>query len=147
MKLRNQIKAILFLGAFTVMLLHNAFPHGHHSHEDIEVVAKSSGHHHHSEHHHSDQEDSDGENQDNLFSLIFTTHSHSIHAHEFVQLSISVNALSLSKVFSSVEVLDVNYDPLIYEERNRNRYALFKDTFRNNYYLPNCSLRAPPAQG
>ena len=147
MKVPNQIKAIIFLGAFVVMLLHNAFPHEHHSHEEVEVVDNGSDHQHHSHQHHSEEQDSDEDNQDYSFSYLLNNHSHSLHAHKFVQLSILINPCFSGKELPNTTVLESNYVTLRYEERNRHRYSLFKDVTYNDPHLLNCSLRAPPSLG
>src|SRR6056297_1389499 len=46
----NHIKAIFFLGLFSLMTLHQVFPHVHHQHEDSHShtdIAHTAEHHHH----------------------------------------------------------------------------------------------------
>lgn len=148
MRLNNKVKAIIFLGAFMVMLVHNALPHEHHSHEELEVVANSSEHQHHSHHHdHSEEQDSDEASQDNLISYLLNSHSHSIHAHKFVQLSISINSGFSGKELLSKTFLESKTLTLRYREVNRHRYTLFKEVTHDDPNLLTCSLRAPPSLG
>ena len=55
----NKIAAFFFLGLFSLMMLHQVFPHLHHQHEEthsLSDIAHTDEHHHHDDSSHEKEE-------------------------------------------------------------------------------------------
>lgn len=80
----NHIKAFFFLGLFSLMIVHQAFPHLHHQHEDSHSHSDiaHSGEHHHQDHSSQEKEDSSF----GLFGSVMDMHIHSTVSSDIVLL-------------------------------------------------------------
>lgn len=144
MQKHNQIKALFFLGIFSLLMLHQVVPHWHHQHEvehSHKIVAHSSSHSHH--HDVSEKEDS----EKGLLDLFLELHIHSIISHEILvihesrvkQLNVkkdinppvSVNQYSVSINCAEAERFTVYHPPNLYF----------------NSYLSSLDARGPPTLG
>ena len=142
MQKHNHIKAILFLGIFSLMLLHQALPHLHHLHsvEHLhKAIAKSEVG---SDHHNVPKKEN---SKKGLLDLFLEVHTHSIvtneiivtHESDYKQLNtkkkkntvISVNQYSIS----------INYDD---ETKELTGYHPPNNYF--NTYLSSLTTRGPP---
>lgn len=135
-----------------VMMLHNALPHVHHFHEEIEGGAEIAEHHDHSHehHHHSDEQGSNEEEQDFSLSSYLEDHSHSFHSHHFHEYFIPTNCdtqVFKDKVSSIVAILAKHGCPPEYKDQNLSGFSLFKDNFYSNPFPFYYSLRGPPSLG
>ena len=59
MQKNKQIKALFFLVVFSLLLLHQLFPHLHHQHDDVKStpIAQTEDQHHNHQHHIPEEED------------------------------------------------------------------------------------------
>lgn len=74
MRKHIHIKALFFLGLFSVLLLHQVVPHLHHQHEDShshEVTAHNDDHHHH------DAPEKKGNSKKGFIDFFLEIHTHS----------------------------------------------------------------------
>ncbi|WP_339841707.1 hypothetical protein [uncultured Maribacter sp.] len=80
----NKISAFFFLGLFSLMLLHQVFPHLHHQHEESHShtdIADSG------EHHHNDNDAKEKEEiPSGFFDFFMDVHTHSSFSSEIVVL-------------------------------------------------------------
>lgn len=139
------IKAFFFLGVFTLMMLHQVFPHLHHQHED----SHSHSHIVHSgEHHHHDNDSEEKEESPyGFFDLFMDVHAHSSITYDSVVLKknnfeqqIHVKDVAKSIVSNqrnaSIEYRQ-NSKPPVYHPPNK--YF--------NSYLSSLDSRGPPSLG
>ena len=138
----NHIKALFFLGIFSMLLLHQVVPHFHHQHE-VEHTQKDSAH---SDSHHHDTPKKESSKK-GFLDLFLDMHGHSVVSSEILltykssikQLKVKKN---VSTSFSVVHYgLFVNYD----EVEKRTVYHPPNNYF--NPYLTSLNLRGPPTLG
>jgi len=146
MQKAKKIAAIFFLGLFGLMMLHQAFPHLHHQHEDSHSYSDLA---HPAEHHHHD--DSSAETDSSLygfFGIFMEMHVHSTVSSDLVVLrrhttewqtpafkDVAGNALYIRSLYLTDK--KQNSKPPVYHPPN-------------NYFNPCLShlgLRGPPAIG
>lgn len=153
---KSQIPALFLLGVFLILLVHNAVPHVHHSHEStgkISLVADHDDHSHNHEHHsnehnhHSHKNESKSQDQHNLLSFLINSHSDFFHIHEFIQFTKRDIQPSKDKVIHFFARIG-SFDSLLdIERQGLYRYVLTKESWSENPFLLSCSLRAPPSIG
>lgn len=138
----NHIKALFFLGIFSMLLLHQVVPHLHHQHE-VELTHKDVAHGD-SHHRHTPEKES---SKKGFLDLFLDMHVHSVVSSEILltyessirQLNVKKN---VSTPFSVVHYrLFVNYD----EVEKETVYDPPNNYF--NPYLSSLSLRGPPTLG
>ncbi|OUR91925.1 hypothetical protein A9Q87_08980 [Flavobacteriales bacterium 34_180_T64] len=138
----NHIKALFFLGIFSLLLLHQVVPHLHHQHE-VEHTHKAVAHSDSHSHHH-DVPEKESSNK-GLLDLFLEMHSHSVVFNEIlvvhersvkqindkknVNTSVLVNRYSISINYDDVEKVAVYHLPNIYF----------------NKYLSSLESRGPPS--
>ena len=143
MQKNKQIKALFFLGLFSLVMLHQIFPHLHHQHEVIKTnLAHSEDHHHH----HDTPKKEDSTKKD-LIDLFLGMHAHGFVADEIpvirysVNIQIQVEDFTICDSTSSYSIVYKNYGevdrPVIYDPPNN--YF--------NPYIVNLDLRGPPVLG
>jgi ABC-type nickel/cobalt efflux system permease component RcnA len=84
MQKANKISAFFFLGLFSLMLLHQVFPHLHHQHEESHShsdIAHSDEHHHHD----NDSKEKEDSTSD-FFGFFMDSHIHSTVSSDIVVL-------------------------------------------------------------
>jgi zinc transporter ZupT len=142
MQKHNHIKALFFLGIFSLFLLHQLLPHLHHQHE-VEHTHKAVAH---TDSHNHDVPEKESSKK-GLLDLFLEAHIHSVVANEIVvthnssvkQLNvkkdkntpISVNYYSISINYDEAEKVTVYHPP--------NKYF--------NPYLSSLDSRGPPSLG
>lgn len=138
------------------MLVHNAVPHVHHSHEStgkISLVTDQGDHthghdHHTSEHeHHAHDNDPKNSDQENLFSFLIYSHTDFFHIHDLIQFTKRDIQSSKNKdvlFCTNIGLFDSLSD---IERQDLNRYVVTKESWSENPFLLSCSLRAPPSLG
>ena len=144
----NHIKALFFLGIFSMLILHQVVPHLHHQHEvehTHKVVTHSDDHSHDHGHHHDVPETDNSEK--GFLDFFLDLHSHSVVSNEILVLHEStVTQIKLNKEASQAAIFNhygefKNYDeverPTIYHPPN----SYF------NPYLITLDLRGPPTLG
>jgi hypothetical protein len=151
MQKANKISAFFFLGLFSLIMLHQAFPHLHHQHEDSHShsgVAHPGDHHHH-------HENGSGENEDSpygffdFFGFFMDMHVHSASSGGdiFVLKRHSVEQLRIV----AKDVTDKTFDVaklFLPDIRQIDNPATYHPP--NTYFNPSLScldLRGPPALG
>ena len=139
----NKIAAFFFLGLFSLMMLHQVFPHLHHQHEDSHSHSDIA---HNGEHHH--QDDSSQEKEDSpygFFGFVMDMHIHSTVSSDIVLLERNTiekkTVVDKDVAKSTVDIEDFfsieyrqNSKPPIYHPPNN--YF--------NYYLSSLDSRGPP---
>ena len=146
MQRRNKISAFFFLGLFSLMILHQAFPHLHHQHEDSHSHTDIA---HTGEHHHHDDGSQKSEDSPYGFFGFFMD----MHVHSTVSSDIVVLKRNTVEQRTTVDK-DVGNSAL---ETHR---LVFRDTGQNenpsvyhppntyfNPYLSYLDLRGPPSLG
>ena len=144
MQKHNRIKALFFLGIFSMMLLHQMLPHWHHEHEVAhthKTVANSDSHSHH--HNLPEKENPDK----GFFDVFLDMHVHSVVSYEILLTQeCNVKHVKVKKDISTpISVVyyhsTINYDQTenIKVYRPPNRYF--------NTYLQCLDSRGPPTLG
>ena len=140
----NHIKALFFLGIFSMFLLHQVVPHLHHQHE-VEHTHDSVAHNNNHSHHHDAPEKESPRKR--FLDLFLETHVHSVVSNEIL----------LTRE-SSVKNLDVKEDiikpvsfvhysiSINYDEAKKIRVYHPPDNYFNPY-LSHLDLRGPPSLG
>ncbi len=140
----EHIKALFFLGIFSMLLLHQVLPHLHHQH-DVEHTHKAVAHNDTHDHHHDvpEKESSDK----GFLGLFLEMHVHSVVSNEIlVTQNSSVKQLNVKKVLKT-SISAKHYSiSIIYDEAEKVRtYHPPNNYF--NYYLTSLDTRGPPALG
>lgn len=146
MQKANKIAAVFFLGLFSLMMLHQAFPHLHHQHEDSHShsdIAHTGEHHHHDE--------SSRKKEKSLyyfFGLFMDMHVHSTVSSDIVVLK--RNTIELQTIVDKDVVksaFDIQRLYLIDKKQN-NKPPIYKPPNKYfNPYLSYLDLRGPPSLG
>lgn len=144
MQKHNNIKALFFLGIFSMLLLHQVLPHWHHEH-DVEhthkAVANSDTHSHH-----HDVPEKESPNK-GLLDLFLEMHVHSVVTNEILLTHESgIKHLEVKKdVSTPISVVEyhssINYD----EVEKVKVYHPPNNYF--NAYLSSLDSRGPPYLG
>jgi hypothetical protein len=144
MQKHSNIKALFFLGIFSMLLLHQALPHWHHEH-DVEQTHKTVAHNDTHGHHH-DALDNEGPNK-GFLDLFLEMHVHSLISAE-IQLrhESSIKRIEVKKDIS-IPVSFVHYHSSInYDEVEKVRVYHPPNNYFNAY-LSSLDLRGPPSLG
>jgi hypothetical protein len=146
MQKHNHIKALFFLGIFSLLLLHQVVPHFHHQH-DVEHSHKAVSNSNSGSHsHHHDIPEKESSNK-GLLDLFMEVHIHSVVANEIlVTHNSSVKKLNVKKnVNTSISVNHYSI-PIIYDEAERVPVYQPPNTYFNSY-LSSLDTRGPPSLG
>ncbi|WP_422350861.1 hypothetical protein [Flagellimonas sp.] len=142
----NKIGAFFFLGLFGLMMLHQAFPHLHHQHEDAHSrsdIAHLEGHHKHDDSHLDNEESPYG-----FFGFFMDMHVHSTVSNDIIVLkrnTFEQQTIVDNKIVKSTS--DFQEFCLI-DDRQNSKPPIYHPP--NNYfnpYLASLDLRAPPSLG
>ncbi|MDC7994104.1 hypothetical protein [Altibacter sp. HG106] len=142
----NKIAAFFFLGLFSLMMLHQVFPHLHHQHEETHShsdIAHTGEHHHHDDSSHEKEESPYG-----FFGFFMDMHVHSTVSSDIVVLKkntfeqqtiVDYNVVKPTSDFQEFYVVDKrqNAKPPIYQP----------PSYYFNPYLSSLDLRGPPSLG
>jgi len=144
MQKHNNIKALFFLGIFSLLLLHQVLPHWHHEH-DIEhthkAVANSDTHSHH---HDVPKKESPAKG---FLDLFLDMHVHTITTTDVLVLKESIVKKITAEKESTKTLLPKTVNlALINVDTSNERWYHPPDKLQNTYF-PNCSLRGPPSLG
>lgn len=141
MQKANKISAFFFLGLFSLMLLHQVFPHLHHQHED--------SHSHSDEHHHHDNDSEEKEEVPSGFFDFFMD----VHAHSSISSDIVVLKRNTVEQQTNVDkdVVKVSFDAKEYffvGYRQNSKPPVYHppNTYFNSY-LSSLDSRGPPSLG
>ncbi len=138
----------MLLIMFSVMI-HNAYPHAHHQHDESDLVVGSGEFHHHG--HHADHPHSDEDEQDHekstFLDFLFKHHSHNQHSQPFPSVTNeqvkSIKQLDL-KEFGISGIWEFNVRQ-IFEELHR--YVLYENFVIDALYFQAHPHRGPPSLG
>lgn len=146
MQKANKIAAFFFLGLFSLMMLHQAFPHLHHQHEDSHSHSDIA---HPGEHHHHD--DSSREKEKSLYD--FFVFFMDMHIHSTVSSDIVVlkrNTIELHTIVDK-DVIKSAFDIqrlYLIDKRQNSKPPIYQPPNKYfNPYLSYLDLRGPPSLG
>ncbi len=143
-----QIKSIFLLIVFSILTIHNTFPHIHHSHDISEGVASIENiRHTHDEghdHHHKNQENSDEDSENFLLGLLLNSHSHNAEVNEDSEIQLSLNKIIIGKDLPVITLTTNHQVPKITKLSLKKEYFEYQQDYKQEHQLLNCPLRAPP---
>jgi zinc transporter ZupT len=144
MQKNNHIKALFFLGIFSVLLFHHILPHWHHEH-DVEhthkAVANSDTHSHH--HDVPEKESSKKE----FLDLFLDIHVHSISSNEILLTQEnSVKQLNVKRAIAAPILID-SYNIPLYDDEAEKISFYHPPNIYFKKYLSSLYLRGPPSLG
>ncbi len=140
MQKHNHIKALFFLGIFSLLLLHNVVPHIHHQHEIEHAHTDGHGHNH--------DVPKEENSKKGLLELFFEVHIHTVVSNEIlVTHESSVKQINVKKdvktsIFLNRYSVSINYDD---EDEKVTGYHPPSTYF--NSYLSSLDSRGPPSLG
>lgn len=137
----NKISALFFLGLFSLIMLHQAFPHLHDQNEDS---------HSHSEVAHSHQHHDNQENQDSDLGFIGFFMDMHVHATSSGDIVVSERTV-IERSNVDKDIADKQFDSqklLLPDIRQNDNPPIYHPPNRHfNPYLSYLDLRGPPALG
>ena len=148
MQKHSRIKAIFVLSIFSMLIMHQAFPHLHHQHEDSHSHSHSDVAHSGEHHHHDNSSKEEKESPYGFFGFFMDMHVHSSVSSDSVILKRNTveqeTVVDKDIVKSTFHIQGLSLtdnrqksDPPIYHPPN--------DYF--NPYLSYLDLRGPPSLG
>tara|TARA_R110001606_G_scaffold23765_1_gene79562 strand:+ start:724 stop:1170 length:447 start_codon:yes stop_codon:yes gene_type:complete len=148
MQKHNHIKAFFFLGLFSLMIVHQAFPHLHHQHEDSHSHSHSDVAHSGEHRHNDNSSKEEKESPYGFFGFFMDMHVHSSVSSDSVilkrntveqQTVVDKDIVKSTFHIQGLSLTDERQksDPPIYHPPN--------DYF--NPYLSYLDLRGPPSLG
>jgi hypothetical protein len=142
----NQIKSLLFLGIFSLLLLHQLVPHLHHQHE-VEHMHKAFEHSDNHSHSHDDVPEKESSNK-GLFGLFMEIHVHSVLSNEFI-LTQDNSAKELNGKKDIKRLIIVSHFCISenYDDENEKLTAYHPPNIYLNPYLTYLVSRGPPLLG
>lgn len=144
MQKHNSIKALLFLGIFSMLLLHQVLPHGHHQHKvehSHNAVAHSSAH----DHHH-DVPEKESSNK-GFLDLFLEIHVHSVVSNEIVVTQHSnVKHLNLKKELKTIASPN-HFSVSVIHDKAEKVTVYHPPNHYFNSYLSSLDTRGPPTLG
>lgn len=140
MQKHNHIKALFFLGIFSLLILHDIIPHTHHQHEFGHSNSATA----HSANHLLENENS----EEGLLDWFVDVHEHSTHSNETVVSH--ENCVKQRNVKKDVNTIFFVYQYSIstycYNDTEKVSSYYPPDTYSNNY-LSSLDSRGPPSLG
>ncbi|MCM4173189.1 hypothetical protein DHD32_17060 [Arenibacter sp. TNZ] len=146
MQKQIHIKALFFLGIFSFMMLHQAFPHLHHQHEETHSHSDIA---HKGEHHHNDDHSQEDENSPlGFFGFFLDMHVHSTVSSEIglFNRDIVEKQTIIGKEIAN-GVFDIQGLFLIDDGQNRASPIYHPPNTYFNSYLSSLDTRGPPSLG
>ena len=143
MRKANKISALFFLGLFSLMLLHQFFPHLHHQHKDSHSdIAHSDEHHHH------DNRQEKEEPTSGFFNFFVDVHAHSTFSSDIVELKRNtVEQQSIVDKDVAKTSFNIQHVFLIDYWQNSKPPVYHPPKKYFNPYLSSLDLRGPPYLG
>lgn len=144
MQKNNHIKALFFLGIFSLFLLHQIVPHLHHQHE-VEHTHNAVSHSDNHSHHHDVPEKENSSK--GLFDLFLEMHLHSVVSNELVLPHEScVKQFKLRKDVKTPICFKHYSIPVNYDEAEKVE-VYHPPNIYFNQYLSSLDSRGPPTLG
>ncbi len=141
----NHIKALFFLGIFSLMLLHQVVPHLHHQHEvehSHKAVSNSKSHSHN-----QDVPEKESSKK-GVLDLFLEVHIHSVVPNEIlVSRESSVKQLKVKKDVKTPVFLDRYSIPINYYDELEKVSVYHPPNDHFNPYLTSLNSRGPPYLG
>ncbi len=142
----NKIAAFFFLGLFSLMVLHQVFPHLHHQHEETHShsdIAHTGEHHHHDDSSHEKEESPYG-----FFGFVMDMHIHSTVSSDIVLLkrnTVKQQTIVDDNIVKSTSDFQEFY---VVDNRQSAKPPNYKPpSYYFNPYLSSLDLRGPPFLG
>lgn len=140
----KHISASFFLSIFSILLFHQALPHNHHQHEQIDVIETSVDQHSHShDHNHDKEENKDSNDQSGLLDFLLGSHTHTYHTNDF---QVRNDVKPQIQVLHSFVVPELEFFSFNHHSRIIESVPLFIINYQHPYFSTP-SLRGPPALG
>ena len=141
----NKIAAFFFLGLFSLMMLHQVFPHLHHQHEDSHSHSDIA---HTGEHHHHDDDSHDEESPYGFLGLFMDMHVHSTVSSDIVLLERKTieqqTVVEKDVAKSSFETQNI----FLIDYRHNSKSPVYHPPNKHfNPYLSSLDSRGPPSLG
>ena len=144
MQKHNNIKALFFLGIFSMLLLHQVLPHWHHEHE-VEHTHKAVAHSDTHSHHH-DLPEKESPNK-GFLDLFLEMHVHSVVSNEILLThEIRIKQLEVKKDISTPVSVVHYYSSINYDEAEKIKVYHPPNNYFNEY-LSSLDSRGPPSLG
>tara|TARA_R110002110_G_scaffold114059_2_gene282780 strand:+ start:533 stop:967 length:435 start_codon:yes stop_codon:yes gene_type:complete len=144
MQKHNNIKALFFLGIFSMLLLHQVLPHWHHEHE-VEHTHKAVAHSDTHSHHH-DVPEKESPNK-GFLDLFLEMHVHSVVSNEILLThEIRIKQLEVKKDISTPVSVVHYYSSINYDEAEKIKVYHPPNNYFNAY-LSSLDSRGPPSLG
>ena len=144
MQKHNHIKALFFLGIFSMLLLHQVLPHWHHEH-DVEHTHKAVAHSDTESHHH-DVPEKESPNK-GFLDLFLETHVHSVVSNEILLKRESrIKHIEVKKDISTPVSVVHYYSYINYDEAEKIKVYHPPNSYFNAY-LSSLDSRGPPSLG
>ncbi|WP_405382300.1 hypothetical protein [Maribacter sp. LLG6340-A2] len=144
MRNNQNIKALFFLGIFSMLLMHQVVPHWHHEHQEKHQHSEVAHTHNHEHNHKTSKKDN---SKKGFFDWFVEMHVHTNTTPDVLVLKeVTVKKITVEK--ESVKTLfpvTVNL-ALVDVDTSKERWYQPPDKLQNTYF-PNCSLRGPPSLG
>jgi Ca2+/H+ antiporter len=137
------IKALFFLGIFSLLLMHQVVPHLHHQHEVAHIHKDVSHSDNHTHHHDPPQKESF---KKGLLGLFLEAHIHSLVSNEIIVThENSVKQLNIKKEVKTL--ISANYGVKIIQVKTEKPTAYYPSNNYFNYYFLSLDSRGPPTLG
>jgi len=144
MQKNNHIKALFFLGIFSVLLFHHILPHWHHEH-DVEHTHKAVSNSDTHNHHHDVPEKESSKKE--FLDLFLDIHVHSIASNEILLTQEnSINQLNVKRAITSPILID-SYNIPLYDDDPEKISCYHPPNIYFKKYLSSLYLRGPPSLG
>ena len=140
----NHIKALFFLGIFSMLLMHQVLPHWHHE-QDVKHTHKAVAHSDTHSHHH-DVPEKESPNK-GFLDMLLEMHVHSVVSNEILLIhESSIKQLVVKRLIGTSVSVYPYRNPINYDEANNIRVYHPPNTYFNPY-LSSLDLRGPPTLG
>jgi zinc transporter ZupT len=145
MQKHKTIKALFFLGIFSMLLLHHVVPHWHHQHQDEHHHDITLTHHNHHHHHEKSQKENP---KKGFLDWFLEMHTHTNATTDVLMLrQTTVKKITVEKETLAKTVSTNTYILLVFEaDTATKKWYQPPDELHSNYH-PNTSLRGPPSLG
>lgn len=144
MQKHQNIKALFFLGVFSMLLMHQVVPHWHHQHQEVHQHSELAHSHNHEHHHENPKKDT---SKKGFFDWFVEMHVHTnATADVLVLKQTTVKKITVEKESVKTLLPQTENLALIDVDTSNKRWCHPPDKLQNTYF-PNCSLRGPPSLG
>jgi len=144
----KNIKALFFLGVFSLLLLHQAMPHWHHQHGEHNHGHDVAHHHHHNQDHHHHHDKSEGDQSKKGFlDWFLELHTHTNTTTDVLVLEQTTGKKVTAEKESLRTLLPVTVYPVFGEVAITIDEWYYPPDNRQNKSFSSLTLRGPPSLG